>query len=118
MSDVFISYANEDRARVQTLAEALGRAGFSVWWDRKIVAGQEFDRVIESALDATKSVVVCWSRNSVQSEWVKNEASAGAERGVLVPVCLDDVRLPLEFRRWTCTTASAWCGSADCFLPR
>ena len=112
MSDVFISYANEDRARVQTLAEALGGAGFSVWWDRKIVAGQEFDRVIESALDAAKSVVVCWSRHSVQSEWVKNEASAGAERGVLVPVSLDDVRLPLEFRRRQTVSLIDWHGDS------
>ena len=63
MSDVFISYANEDRARVQPLAEALGRAGFSVWWVHKIVAGQEFDRVIEQALDAARCVVVSLSQS-------------------------------------------------------
>jgi hypothetical protein len=99
VTDVFISYANEDRERALTLAVALQAHGWSVWWDRDIIAGQTFDRVIEQELAAAKSVVVLWSRNSVLSEWVKNEAAVAAERGVLVPALIDPVRLPLEFRR-------------------
>jgi len=108
MTDVFISYANEDRSRVQPIAEALVRQGFSVWWDRKIVAGQQFDQAIEQALDTAKCVVVCWSTHSIGSEWVKNEAAAGAERNALVPLCLDDVRLPLEFRRRQTVSLVGW----------
>jgi len=108
MTDVFISYANEDRSRVQPIAEALVRQGFSVWWDRKIVAGQQFDQAIEQALDTAKCVVVCWSMHSIGSEWVKNEAAAGAERNALVPLFLDDVRLPLEFRRRQTVSLVGW----------
>jgi len=108
MTDVFISYASEDRERVQPIAEALVRQGFSVWWDRKIVAGQQFDRAIEQALDGAKCVVVCWSKDSVDSEWVKNEAAAGAERNALVPLMLDEVRLPLEFRRRQTVSLVGW----------
>ncbi len=108
MSDIFISYASEDRERVRALADALTQEGFSVWRDRKIRAGQAFDSIIEQALDAAQCVIVCWSEPSVKSEWVKNEAAVGAERGILVPVFLDDVRLPLEFRRRQTLSLVQW----------
>jgi len=40
MSDIFLSYASEDRERVRPLAEALSRQGWDVWWDRDIPPGQ------------------------------------------------------------------------------
>ena len=55
MSDIFISYASEDRDRVQSLARALKRKGWSVWWDRRIPIGRSFDEVIQEALDALQS---------------------------------------------------------------
>ena len=99
MADVFISYASEDRDRAGKLASALTTLGWSVWWDRKIITGQTFDQAIERELETAKSVVVLWSIRSVESEWVKNEASLASERGVLVPALIDSVKLPLEFRR-------------------
>jgi hypothetical protein len=36
MSDIFISYAREDRPRAQQLAEALAGQGWDVWWDYSI----------------------------------------------------------------------------------
>jgi hypothetical protein len=42
---------------------------------------------------------VVWSQHSVNSDWVKTEAAEGARRRILVPVLLDEVRIPLEFRR-------------------
>ena len=110
MTDVFISYASEDRERARIVASALEARGWSVWWDRKIVAGQTFDQVIEQELEAAKSVVVLWSKDSISSEWVKNEAAAAAERGVLVPALLDDVKLPLEFRRRQAADLIGWEG--------
>ena len=67
--------------------------GWSVWWDRKITAGQAYDQAIERELESARSVVVLWSGHSVLSEWVKNEAAVAAERGVLVPARLEDIRL-------------------------
>ncbi len=110
MADVFISYASEDRERAAKLANALGERGWSVWWDRKIVAGQAFDQVIERELETAKSVVVLWSIHSVESEWVKNEASAASERRVLVPALIDSVKLPLEFRRKQTADLIGWDG--------
>jgi len=64
-----------------------------VWWDRKIIAGQTFDQVIAHELETAKSVVVLWSKDSISSEWVKNEAAVAAERGVLVPALIDLVQV-------------------------
>ena len=110
MPDVFLSYAREDRERARVLARALESHGWSVWWDRKLVAGEAFDETIERQLATAKSVVVLWSEHSISSEWVKNEAAAASERDVLVPVLLDDVKQPLEFRRRHAADLTHWSG--------
>ena len=89
MSDIFISYASEDRPRVRTLADALSAHGWSVWWDRQIPAGRTFDQVIAEALASARCVVVLWSRQSIQPHWVREEAEEGRKRGILIPVLLD-----------------------------
>jgi hypothetical protein len=111
MADIFISYARADRARAERLAEALERLGWSVWWDRHILPGKTFDEVIEQALDSCLCVVVLWSQSSVTSSWVKTEAAEGVRRGVLVPVRIEDVQVPLEFRRAQTANLAGWPGA-------
>jgi hypothetical protein len=82
-----------------------------VWWDRRIIAGQTFDQVIEHELETAKCVVVLWSKDSIVSEWVRNEAAAAAERGVLVPALIDNVKPPLEFRRKQTADLVGWDGT-------
>ncbi len=65
MSDIFISYASQDRSRVEPLAKALEEQGWSVWWDRTIPPGKTFDEVIEEAIKAARCVVVLWSKISI-----------------------------------------------------
>lgn len=113
MTDVFLSYASEDREHAQQLALALEHAGFSVWWDRHIVIGEAYDQAIERELETARSVIVLWSANSVASEWVKNEAGVAAERGVLLPAMLEQVKLPLEFRRKQTADLSGWNANPD-----
>ena len=98
MSDIFLSYKSEDRPRAKIIAEALEQHGYSVWWDRIIPPGKTFDQVIEEALDSAKCVIVLWSKESVLSDWVKNEVREGTRRHILVPVLIDDVKIPFEFR--------------------
>ncbi len=110
MSDVFLSYTREDLTRIQPLIAALGASGLTVWWDRTILPGKRFDAVIEEAIDGAACVIVVWSRHSVGSEWVKLEASEGMRRRALVPVLVDDVAIPFEFRRVQAADLIQWTG--------
>jgi len=108
MAQVFLSYAAEDRARIEPLARAIEAGGLSVWWDRHIGVGSKFDDVIDRELNAASCVVVVWSKHSVGSEWVRNEANEGAERGILVPAQIDAARPPLAFRRTQSAQLLGW----------
>ena len=96
-ADVFVSYARDDLPRVKPLVGMLEAQGWSVFWDRQILPGQSWSTLIEEKLTSAKAVVVVWSRASVQSEWVKAEAMAARERGILVPVRIDAAPIPLPF---------------------
>jgi hypothetical protein len=108
--DVFISYAREDKPSAVLMAQALEREGISVWWDRNISIGKSYDQVIEEALNSAKCIVVLWSRQSVVSDWVKDEAEEGNRRGVLVPASIEDVKVPLGFRRLQTVNLVGWKG--------
>jgi hypothetical protein len=73
-----LSYAEEDRETAGRIARLLEGQGWSVWWDRKIPGGQTWREVIQSALQDMSCMVVLWSRSSVDSFWVNEEAKKGA----------------------------------------
>jgi hypothetical protein len=108
MADIFVSYASADRDRAKALADALATHGWSVWWDRIIPPGRQFDEVIEEELAAAGCVVVLWSKASVASSWVKTEAAEARDRKILVPVLIEAVKIPLEFRRLQAADLSQW----------
>lgn len=112
-SDIFLSYATPNRPTAKVLAAVLSTKGLSVWWDREIPPGQTFDSVIEMALGSAKCVIVLWSSASVSSDWVKVEAAEGARRGVLVPALIEDVTIPLEFRRIQAANLTDWRASTS-----
>lgn len=108
MADVFISYARSDRQKAQTIAEVLEQQEYSVWWDPKIPPGATFAAVIEEEVSSAKCVVVLWSKESVKSEWVQTEAYEGKQRNILVPLLIEDVNIPLEFRRIQAADLRDW----------
>jgi len=110
MNDIFISYASPDRLMAQKFADGFEGYGWSVWWDREIPVGKNFDQVIEEELNTARCVVVLWSKESVQSRWVKTESSAAADRDRLAPVLIDDAAIPLEFKRIQTAMLPGWNG--------
>ncbi len=110
MASVFLSYSREDAAKARSLAKAIEQAGHQVWWDRHISSGSEFAGAIEQALNSADAVLVLWSRASVGSSWVRDEATEGRDGGRLVPVVLDDCRPPIGFRQFQSMDLSGWNG--------
>lgn len=108
MSDIFISYASEDRPWVEPFANALEQRGWTVWWDRHIPTGQTYDDVIWSALQTAKCVVVIWSAHSIVSEWVKEEASEAKKKNILLPVRIDEALPPFGFSRRQTQSLVGW----------
>ncbi len=113
MADVFISYSREDQPRAESIAKLLESQGFSTWWDRKIPPGKTWDQVIGQALEESRCVVVLWTSESVKSNWVKEEASQGAQRDALVPISFDRTEPPLGFGRIESADFSDWQGETD-----
>ena len=112
MASVFLSYSREDLPKAQAVAAALERQGHSVWWDRQVHGGSRFSQEIEQALKASEAVVVLWSRASVESAWVQDEAAEGRDTNRLVPVIIDDSKPPLGFRQYQAIDLSGWKGRA------
>jgi WD40 repeat protein len=113
MADIFLSYASEDISRAKALVEILDRQGWSVFWNLKIRVGKQFDQILLEELREAKCVVVLWSRQSVQSDWVKGEAKIGKDRGILIPALIDKVDVPLFFQLTQTAKLYDWKGHSE-----
>jgi TolB-like protein len=112
-STIFLSYAHADKAKAQRIAAALQKSGYTVWWDQLIEGGSRYAHSIDDALEKADAVVVAWSKSSIDSDWVKDEASHARERHKLVPVSLDGSAPPLGFRQYQMIDLSHWRGRPD-----
>lgn len=86
MEHLFISYARENRAEAQELALLLEAKGFNVWWDTSLVGGSNFRDVIQKKIVAARKVLVLWSRQSVVSGFVIDEANEARKLVTLPPI--------------------------------
>jgi hypothetical protein len=101
---VFLAYAQEDRAEVRKLYNALQRAGFEPWMDQeKLLPGQNWRRAIDRAIDLADFFVGCFSHRSTgkrghfQRELgyaLDVAATVPAEDIFFIPVRLDGCHLP------------------------
>ena len=66
----------------------------------------------KAELAAARIVIVAWSRESVQSRWVRAEAQEGLDHQKLVPVFLEAVKPPLIFRAVHSISLADWDGTA------
>ena len=112
MSDVFVSYKAEDRARVLPLVEALEADGLSLWWDAHLGGGDEWRDSIQEQLAAARCVIVVWSKRSVgrSGSFVRDEATRALRRHVYLPVRIDKVEPPLGFGETQAIPLIGWKG--------
>jgi hypothetical protein len=112
-TDIFISYARQDRPAARIFAECFTAEGFSVWWDASLHSGETFDEVIEQRLRDAKAVVVLWSPRSVASRWVRAEATLADRRNKLVPAIIEACDRPIVFELTHTADLSDWHGDTS-----
>ena len=83
---IFISYASADRDRAEELAHSLQVDGYTVWWDTKLLGGQQYRKAILAQLEMARATIVIWTKASVESDWVYDEASRARAAGKLIPI--------------------------------
>jgi hypothetical protein len=98
VAELFLSYSHQDIKFAETLAQLLEAAGLTVWWDRRMIAGDKINDVIDEQLEKAKAVIVLWSRLSVKSDWVRGEASTAHELQKLIPIKIEECKLPIQYR--------------------
>ena len=113
MPDIFLSYNREDQAVARRFAEAFGAQGLDVWWDTALKSGEAYDEVTETALRTAKAVVVLWSKKSVQSRWVRAEATLADRNRTLVPCMIEACERPIMFELTQTAELAHWQGDAS-----
>jgi hypothetical protein len=112
-TDIFLSYARQDRPIAHIIADALAGEGFSVWWDAALHSGETFDEVIEQRLRAASAVVVLWSTRSVASRWVRAEATLADRRNKLAPAIIEACDRPIIFELTHAADLCGWAGDTS-----
>ena len=113
MTEVFISYKQDEREAVQIIADTLADLKVEVWFDTKLRAGNSFDEEIAAALRVANAVLVCWTPAAVESEWVRGEATEGLQTNRLAACFLRPTPLIPPFNLTHAEDLSAWAGQVD-----
>jgi adenylate cyclase len=113
VSDIFISYARSTAAQAQHVADALRALGYGVWRDDELPAHRAYADVIRERLAAAKAVVVIWSAEAANSEWVRSEAERARADHKLVQLSIDGAELPMPFDQIQCADLNGWTGEVE-----
>lgn len=116
MSEIFISYARQERQLAAPVAKLLSDLDLEVFMDvQDIEAGTAFPFVIDRTLKSSKAVVACWSPLAFTREWVMNECVVAKFRQTLVPIAVsqfDFLDIRVDFVSMDYADLSDWKGNA------
>jgi len=111
---VFLSYASEDRSRIEPIRYALAEQGHDIFYDREdLLPGEAFDSRIRSAIERSDLFVFFLTPHTVDAgSYTLNELSVCERRwpradGRVLPVILADTPrqdIPPYLRSVTCLT--------------
>ncbi|MBO6548843.1 MAG: diguanylate cyclase [Rhizobiales bacterium] len=111
MTDVFISYKSERRRAAEHLANILEIYGYDVWYDYRLVKGNNFNKEIDQKLRAAKVVIVLWCEMSVESDWVDREASLAVELNKFLPVKIENCSIKVAYHNKEYLDLTDWDGN-------
>ena len=88
MRSIFISYSSKDIKIAEKIEDYLLKNNFSVWRDKSNIRAN-WSKEIAEAVAISNIILLIWSENSSQSDWVKNEwLTARALGKPIVPLLL------------------------------
>ncbi|MEG5018804.1 MULTISPECIES: TIR domain-containing protein [unclassified Microcoleus] len=74
MTQVFISYSEQDRETMEKIRNSLRRESLTVWTNTTdIQTGEDFQRAIDRGIEQTDNLIYLVSPDSVESEFVRKE---------------------------------------------
>jgi hypothetical protein len=79
--DIYLAYGRQDEADAGAVYDALDRAGYDVWWDRKIALGSVWRAQIGTAFTGAKLFVLLATRETLKSPFVRAYLDLAAQRG-------------------------------------
>lgn len=110
-SDIFLSYARENRPHAQMLAEALEHTGWSVLFNQlSTVVDQDIFQATENAVNQASCVIVIWSYAAIKSKWMHTEADIALKQEKLIPIRIDPCELPYPFKDLHTLNFADWNG--------
>jgi hypothetical protein len=112
MTDVYLSYAREDRESVRLLSEMLQFEGWDVWMDPSDPSAAT-SAAIDMKLGSAGAILVLWSGYSRHSEYVRSEAATGLYKNKLIQVTLDGLGAPSPFDQVGLLQLRGWAGERD-----
>lgn len=102
---VFVSHTSKDKLFVQELAWDLQLFGIDVWYDEwEIAVGDSVIEKVFAGLDASDTLIVVLSPESVKSRWVNEELSVAVMRRLseasirILPVLIETCDIPTAIR--------------------
>jgi hypothetical protein len=98
IASIFISYAHVGLAKAVAVRAALEADHCNVSMDAQIPVGALWRDWLSQHLKQASVVIVLWSRQSVEADWVRAEAEVARHSSVLLPLVIDDIEeVPLGF---------------------
>ncbi len=101
MADIFLTYSKQHAALTESLARDLEAAGYTSWWDTRLLPEEGgLPERIRTQIAAAKTVIAIWAEHSAGSPWVRAEANEGYIQGKLLQVrdkALDPRKVPAPF---------------------
>jgi WD40 repeat protein len=95
MTQVFISYSNNDKEFMVKLSKTLMRESFTIWTNKTdIQTGESFQAAIQRGIEQTDNVVYLISPSSVKSDYCQTEISYALSLNKrIIPVLIQQVEL-------------------------
>ena len=78
------------------------------WLDEQIPVGSAWPNELEKALDIAKGVIVLWTKEACESEWVRKEANYALKQNKLFSIKLEDCNIPAQFSEIEAAVLIGW----------